>query len=55
MEDESRVTRKKRKSERVVPSTFDVVFFPISIQDSVFFDLLFFFFSMVISDFLSIG
>ena len=54
LEDESRVTRKKRKSERAVPGTFDVVFFIISTHDSVFFDLLSFF-SMVISIFLGIG
>ena len=48
--------RKKRKPERAVPSTFDVVFFIISTHDSVFFDLLsFFLFSMVISIFLGIG
>ena len=41
---EGRVTRKKRKSERAVPGTFDVVFFIISTHDSVFFDLLSFFY-----------
>ena len=54
LEDESRVTRKKRKSEKAVPGTFDVVFF-YHFHSWLCFLWSSIFFSMVISAFLGIG